>query len=145
MNNPNTIKSIIYETIQKYINDKFTSNASMQFKAPEQIEEYSQEFRTGNNLINISKLCLDNQIIINHVTYMINKDSLELLEDFHEQIKKIIVKDDKYENDKHNDNELSNKLYPFILYLFTEIFRDNAKGGNNFKLWVHKNLKEKNS
>lgn len=142
MNTPNKIKSIIYETIQIYINDKFTSNASMQFKAPEQIEEYSKEFRTGNNLINISKLCLDNQIIIDHVTYMINKDSLELLIDFHEQIKKNIINN---ENDKNNDNELSNKLYPFILYIFTEIFRDSARGGNNFKLWIHQNLKEKNS
>jgi len=141
MNTPNIIKSIIYETIQKYIIDKFILNESLHFKAPEQIDEYSYEFRTGNNLINIAKLCLDNQIIINHVTYMINTDSLEILENFHEEIKKFII---NYENDKFNDNELSNKLYPFILYLFTEIFRDVAKGGNNFKLWIHKNLKEKN-
>ena len=61
MNTPNKIKTIIYETIQKYINDKFTSNASLHFKAPEQIEEYCYEFRTGDNLINIAKLCLDDQ------------------------------------------------------------------------------------
>ena len=145
MNNPNTIKSIIFQTIKKYVHNKFQSNSSFHFKAPEQIEEYNIEFRSGDHLINISKLCLDDQSIINHVTYMINKDSLEILDDFYNNLKEIKIYEINNKNDSNNkiDNDIATKLYPFILYMFTEIFRDTAKGGVNLNLWIRNFLKEK--
>ena len=98
--------------------------------------EFGYESRKRKNIINIANLCLKEQKIIDHITYMINTNNVDILNKFYSDFIKVEIT-----NDIYNDNQLSIKLYPFMIYFYTQIFRDVALNNDVLK-WCKDILKK---
>ena len=79
------------------------------------------------DIINIANQCLKNQKVIDHVIYMINNNNYKIIDDYYTEYKLC-----------NNDNQLSIKLYPFIIHMYMQIFRDSALNSGNINEWIKK-------
>jgi hypothetical protein len=124
---PYELKNIIISTIKKY-HLEYCVNNIPKYSSDEVHEKSAYESRKGNNLIQIARLCLQHQEIIDHITYMININNEKIINDFYTKFK--LAEFDEKSN-IYNDNQLSIKLYPLIIYLYIQIFRDTSLNANN--------------
>ena len=131
---PLELKNIIISTIKKYHLDYCIYNIP-KYSSDEVHEKIAYESRKGNNLIQIAKLCLQYQEIIDHITYMINTNNQKIITDFYTEFK--LAKFDEKSN-IYDDNQLSIKLYPLIIYLYIQIFRDVSLNANNILDYLKK-------
>lgn len=124
---PYELKNIIISTIKKYHLDYCINNIP-KYSSDEVHENTAYESRKGNNLIQIAKLCLQHQEIIDHITYIININNQEIIRDFYNEFR--LAKFDEKSN-IYDDNQLAIKLYPCIIYLYIHIFRDVSLNAMN--------------
>jgi len=124
---PYELKNIIISTIKKYHLDYCVNNIP-KYSSDEDHEKFAYESRKGNNLIQIAKLCIQHQEIIDHITYIININNQKIITDFYNEFKS--AEFDKKSN-IYDDNQLSIKLYPLIIYLYIQIFRDVSLNARN--------------
>ena len=124
---PYELKNIIISTIKKHHLDYCINNIP-KYSSDEFHEKTAFECRKGNNLIQIVKLCLQHQKIIDHITYMINTNNEKIINDFYTEFK---VSDFDKKSNIYDDNQLSIKLYPCIVYLYIHIFRDASLNASN--------------
>jgi hypothetical protein len=129
---PREIKELIINVIRKYDLEYYIEHAP-KYQSFEMNIAFGYESRKSNNIINITKKCLAEQKIIDHITSMINLNNYTILEDFYTEYVKIDIM-----NDLYDDNKLSNKLYPFIIYMYMQIFRDSSLNAMNVVDWVKK-------
>ena len=97
---PYELKNIIISTIKKYHLDYCINNIP-KYSSDEVHENTAYESRKGNNLIQIAKLCLQYQEIIDHITYMINTNNQKIITDFYTEFK-LAKFDEKLTNDLQN-------------------------------------------
>ena len=129
------LKNLIISIIKKYDLEYHIQNAP-KYQPLETIMEFGYESRKRKNIINIANLCLKEQKIIDHITYMINTNNVDILNKFYSDFIKVEIT-----NDIYNDNQLSIKLYPFMIYFYTQIFRDVALNNDVLK-WCKDILKK---
>lgn len=126
------IKELIVNVIKKYDLEYYIQNAP-KYQSLEMNIAFGYESRKSNNMINIARKCLEEQKIIDHVTSMINLNNNNILQHFYDEYVNIEIT-----NDLYDDNKLSNKLYPFIIYLYMQIFRDSSLNAMNVVDWIKK-------
>ena len=129
------LKNLIISIIKKYDLEYHIQNAP-KYQPLETIMEFCYESRKRKNIINIANLCLKEQNIIDHIKYMINTNNVDILNKFYSDFIKVEIT-----NDIYNDNQLSIKLYPFMIYFYTQIFRDVALNNDVLK-WCKDILKK---
>ena len=129
------LKNLIISIIKKYDLEYHIQNAP-KYQPWETIMEFGYESRKRKNIINIANLCLKEQKIIDHITFMINKNNIDILNKFYSDFIKVEIT-----NDIYNDSQLSIKLYPFMIYFYTQIFRDVALNNDVLK-WCKDILKK---
>ena len=84
-----------------------------------------------NHRKNIANNCYNHNIVIDHITYIINKNNINILNDFYYELTNAFV----YFNNKDNDddNKLAITLYPYIIYLY--IINYNIHNVNTIIKW----------
>ena len=126
------IKELIINIIRKYDLEYYIQHAP-KYQSLEMNIAFGYESRKSNNIFNIAKKCLEEQKIIDHITSMVNINNYIILENFYNEFVKVEIIDDLYD-----DNKLSIKLYPFIIYLYMKIFRDSSLNAMYLVKWIKK-------
>jgi hypothetical protein len=137
MTSPQELKDIIIATIKRYHLNYYLNN-SPKYSSDEMHEKTAIEARQGDNLMHIVNECYKDQKIIEHITYIINTNNYDIVNDYYNNF--ILAKYDE-KIDIYDDNKLSIKLYPIMIYMYMQIFRDVTLNSKNIIMWFYNHKK----